>query len=77
MNEIALPGTIWVCGACGRVSKDRYGYEKLHSGWDESCISNAFLCRENSLVYGDNGLVTNAEAVKENSDDKRLEREDI
>lgn len=43
----AADGTIWVCGACGKTAKDRYGIEGEHSpGWDESCMLNAVLCHE-------------------------------
>lgn len=41
-NRFAPDGTTWVCGACGKTSKDRYGDGK--SSWDESCMLNAVLC---------------------------------
>lgn len=37
-------GQIWVCGACGKTSKNRYGDD--HSPWDESCMLNSALCYE-------------------------------
>jgi hypothetical protein len=40
--RIAPEGQIWVCGACGKTSKDRYG--DRNSSWDESCALNAVLC---------------------------------
>lgn len=40
--HIAPEGAIWVCGACGKTSKDRYG--DAGSSWDESCMLNAILC---------------------------------
>lgn len=43
-SRIALPGTIWVCRACGKTAKDRYGDK--NSSWDESCMLNAVLCHE-------------------------------
>lgn len=46
-NRIAPPGKIWICAACGKKSKDRYGIVGEHSsGWDESCMLNAVLCEE-------------------------------
>lgn len=47
MNDgprIAPTGAIWVCGACGKTSKDRYG--DPDSSWDESCMMNSVLCHE-------------------------------
>lgn len=42
-NKVAGPGKLWVCGACGRMSKDKYGELKLNGGWDESCMLNSNL----------------------------------
>jgi hypothetical protein len=42
-EHIAPPGTIHVCGACGKTARDKYGMER---GWDESCMLNAVLCKE-------------------------------
>jgi len=40
--QIAPEGQVFVCGACGKTSNDRYGDPS--SGWDESCMLNAVLC---------------------------------
>lgn len=53
--RIAPPGTIWVCGACGKTSKDRYGDRS--SSWDESCVLNSVLCHEEKKFNKD-GLYT-------------------
>lgn len=46
-ERIAKPGTIWVCSACGKTARDRYGIEGEHDrGWDESCMLKALLCHE-------------------------------
>lgn len=45
-NEIAPKGQVFVCGCCGKQSKDRYGDQKISSGWDESCMMHAILCYE-------------------------------
>jgi len=46
-DRMAPAGAIWVCAACGKSAKDRYGIEGEHSrGWDESCMLNAVLYRE-------------------------------
>lgn len=39
---IAPEGTIYVCQACGKKSKNLHGSEQ--SSWDESCMLNAVLC---------------------------------
>lgn len=43
-NYVAPEGQIWRCGACGRLSRDRYGNQALSASWDESCFMNAVLC---------------------------------
>lgn len=65
-ERIALPGSIWVCGACGKTSQDRYGIEgERDHGWDESCMLNATLCYDDSLWRSTNTLrVLKAEAVQ-------------
>lgn len=42
-------GQIYVCGACGKTSPTRYGFDENNRdvgdrGWDESCMLNAVLC---------------------------------
>ncbi len=49
-NEVAGPGEVFVCSACGRRSKDRNGEQKIHSGWDTSCRTHAVKCREADLI---------------------------
>jgi hypothetical protein len=44
-DRIAPAGTIWVCGACGKTSRDRYG-DADSRGWDSSCMLHAVLCHE-------------------------------
>lgn len=62
LDRMAPPGTIWVCGACGKTAEDRYGIEGEKSrGWDESCMMNAVLCMKDSLEY-DGGRVIKADA---------------
>jgi hypothetical protein len=58
MNDIAPDGFVFVCGACGKLSKDRYGYQAESKRWDESCMLNAVLCRRSHLVLDDCGRVT-------------------
>jgi hypothetical protein len=53
-NEVAGPGEVFVCVACGRRSKDRNGDQKIHSGWDTSCRTHAVKCREEDLVLDPN-----------------------
>lgn len=44
-NDIALPGTVWICGACGKRARDRIS-GRISYGWDESCYMWAILCRD-------------------------------
>ena len=45
-NEVAPDGQVYVCGACGKRSRDRDGDARLDSGWDESCMLHCVLCYE-------------------------------
>jgi hypothetical protein len=56
-DETAPEGTIFVCAACGRTNKTRYGFG------DSACSLHVVLCVESSLVFED-GLVIKAEAVE-------------
>jgi hypothetical protein len=56
-NEIAPDGQIWVCAACGKRSRDRYGEQAVNSGWDVSCTMNAVLWDEKLLVIKDDRVV--------------------
>lgn len=50
--RFAREGTIWVCAACGKTHKDRYGNEgDGDRGWDESCMLHAVLCVEGSVPW--------------------------
>lgn len=55
-NEVAGDGEIFVCTACGKRSKDRYGDQAIDRGWDESCMLNAVRCYETRRV-GASGVV--------------------
>lgn len=57
MNEIAPEGEVWVCQACGKMSKDKYGFQKISWGWDESCMLNSALFKESELVIEDNRVI--------------------
>lgn len=43
----APDGQVFVCHACGRLSKSLIGDGS--TGWDESCMMNAVLCLEASV----------------------------
>lgn len=62
-NYIAPKGAIWVCGACGKTAKYRYGDND--GLWDASCFLNAVLCDEDSLEKDKGGRVITAEPFKE------------
>jgi hypothetical protein len=63
-NQIAPPGQVYVCSACGRRSRDRYGDQRIDCNWDESCMMHAVLCVESSLKV-ENGRVGEATAVED------------
>jgi hypothetical protein len=62
-NEIAAEGQVFVCGACGKRSRDRHGAQRIDSGWDESCMLHAILCDESRVRIGADGRVSSAAAV--------------
>lgn len=51
-TDLTPEGQIWICGACGKKARSRYGFDSfnrstaLSAGWDESCTLNAVLCYE-------------------------------
>jgi len=49
-NEVAPKGKVYVCAACGKRSRDRYGYQKIDWAWDESCMMHAVLVDERELL---------------------------
>src|SRR5678816_1245336 len=59
MKEVAGPGEVFVCQACGKTNKERYG------NWDTSCMTWAVLCFEDSLAFDERGLVCAGIAVPE------------
>jgi hypothetical protein len=46
LNEIAPPGKVFECAACGKRSRDRYGNQAIDRGWDVSCVLNSVLVDE-------------------------------
>ena len=69
-NHVAPEGQVYVCGACGKRSQDRYGYQKIDHGWDESCMLNSILVYEDSVELGPSGRVVKAKAVEEDEAEK-------
>ena len=63
LDGLAPMGTIFVCSACGRRSRSRYGTVDADSGWDESCSTHAHLWDEAGMEVT-NGRVTKATASK-------------
>jgi len=56
-NEIADAGKVFLCLACGKRSRDLFGYQKVDSGWDESCMLNAREIEESKLTIVNNRVV--------------------
>lgn len=54
-NERAPEGHVFMCGACGKVSRWHYGFDLSNKndatpGWDESCVMNCVLVPENAIA---------------------------
>lgn len=51
-TTLAPEGQVWVCGACGKRSRTRYGWDAegknafVDHGWDVSCAMHAVLCHD-------------------------------
>jgi len=58
-DTIAPDGRVWVCLACGKYTKDKFGSDM---GWDVSCVLNSVLCNVDELVY-ENGRVSKIEST--------------
>jgi hypothetical protein len=49
-NRLAPEGFVWMCAACGKRSRDRYGFQRLDRGYDVSCALNAELVLEPAVL---------------------------
>lgn len=50
----AKPGNLFVCGACGKFSDNRFWPRFRGSrSWDESCMSNSVEVTESSIRWND------------------------
>ena len=56
-NKIAPEGSVYVCLACGKRSKDKYGDDPINSGWDVSCVLNSEVFKESQLEIVKNRVV--------------------
>ena len=51
-TTLAPAGQVWVCLACGKRSRTKYGFDaddvrqNIDPGWDESCMLNSVLCHD-------------------------------
>jgi len=57
MQKVANEGEVFVCLACGKRSKDRYGEMAISRGWDVSCMLNSILCLESHVVLKNERVV--------------------
>jgi hypothetical protein len=62
-TDLAPEGKTWVCCACGKTSRSRYGFDAQNKsvamhGWDESCMLHAALADDRQLVRNPSGRVT-------------------
>lgn len=48
--ERAPAGTVFVCGACGKTARKRWGQVERTPGWDESCSMNAVLVNVDDIA---------------------------
>lgn len=65
LYDDAPTGQVWLCGACGKRSRNRAGTHRIDHGYDESCMLNSTLVTEASIVRDRNGRITHADAVTE------------
>jgi len=60
-ERIAPDGSIYVCHACGKTSRDQYGYSKEYPetslGWDVSCVMNSHLYKIDRLEFADDIVI--------------------
>jgi len=55
-ERFAPDGMVWICIACGKISpNDRYGNKDSSPNWDEACIINSILIREENIVKSKDG----------------------
>jgi hypothetical protein len=73
MNEVAPEGQVFVCMACGKMSRDKYGDQQISRGWDVSCMLNSALFDETELVI-ENNRVTKIERKTDNGEEKGSEK---
>ena len=71
-NELAPRGSVWVCCACGKMSKDHYGDKAINYGWDVSCIMNSQIFKKKLLVIGDDGRVKEVRSETETSKNSKV-----
>ncbi len=67
-TTLAPEGQVYICGACGKTSPTRYGFDDNNTnvgdpGWDASCMMNATLCTTDSIRRNEAGRVTHADPV--------------
>ncbi len=48
-NDVAPEGFVFVCFACGKRSRDKYGNQAIDRGWDGSCMLNCQAVEESRL----------------------------
>ena len=56
-SEYVHDGKTWVCTACGKTSKDRYGDIETTRGWDASCFVNSHLVDDTLIIRGEDSRV--------------------
>jgi hypothetical protein len=56
-NQVSLDGQVWVCQACGKRSRDKYGDHAINPGWDVSCMLHSILVHEDKCVLDEHGRV--------------------
>lgn len=62
-TELAPPGQVWVCAACGKRALSKYGFDDKGNSTsaqrrDESCMLHAVLCYEIPNADGSYQAVT-------------------
>ncbi len=67
-TAVAPEGQTWVCQACGKTSRSRYGFDAANKsvamrGWDEICMMNASLFEDSQLLRNLSGIVVEVRSL--------------
>ena len=70
-DTLAPDGKVWVCLACGKYTKDKFGNDR---GWDGACMLNSHLFNIIDLVIDNGRVIAIKKEIVESIDDKETEK---